>query len=188
MKEAVEPKPSGTVPTDIEQVFRDHHDLVYRTAYRITGSAMDAEDALQTLFLRLVRREEPLDLRGNPQAYLHRAAVNISLDIVRARGRSAPIGEMDLWIEETRPNPGQQHAASELGKWLRRAISELSPRAAEVFVLRHVEGYSNPEIARMLRTSVGAVAVNLFKARIRLQKSFRSYQEKSDESQRHETA
>jgi len=38
------------------ELFRVHHGLVFRTAYRITGNAGDAEDVLQTVFLRLLRR------------------------------------------------------------------------------------------------------------------------------------
>lgn len=42
---------------EVERLFRAHHGLVFRTAYRITGNATDAEDVLQTVFLRLMRRD-----------------------------------------------------------------------------------------------------------------------------------
>lgn len=42
----------------LEELFRAHHEQIFRAAYRITNSATDAEDVLQTIFLRLVRREE----------------------------------------------------------------------------------------------------------------------------------
>src|SRR5262245_31773914 len=76
------------LPQDFERMFKENHDLVYRAAYRITGNAEDAEDVLQTLFLRLLRRECPPDIEKNPKAYLHRAAVNIALDVVKLRNRS----------------------------------------------------------------------------------------------------
>src|SRR5262245_2071476 len=44
-------------PVGLETVFRRHHEAVFRAAYRITGDAMDAEDVLQTVFTRLLRRE-----------------------------------------------------------------------------------------------------------------------------------
>ena len=47
------------VPEDFERMFQEYHGLVYRAAYRITGNAEDAEDVLQTLFLRLLRRDTP---------------------------------------------------------------------------------------------------------------------------------
>ena len=57
----------------------------------------------------------------------------------------------------------------ELGERLRAALARLPERAAEVFVLRHVEGYSNREIGRLLGISWGTVAVTLHRARRRLQ-------------------
>src|SRR5215510_9954759 len=79
---------NGTTLTDeLDQVFRQHHALVYRTAYGVTGSREDAQDIVQTLFLQLLRREVPPDLKKNPKAYLYRAAVNLSLTSIRQRKR-----------------------------------------------------------------------------------------------------
>lgn len=163
------------LPQDFERMFKDHHDLVYRAAYRITGNAEDAEDVLQTLFLRLLRRECPPDIDSNPKAYLHRAAVNIALDIIKIRNRNVSTDENEMHIEDTRPTQDRQRSATEIQNWLRKALAELSPKAAEMFLLRHVEGYDNTEIASMLGTSRGTVAVMLFRARSRLKKSVRSH-------------
>src|SRR5688572_16168901 len=51
------------------------------------GNREDADDILQTIFLRLLRREFPPDLARNPEAYLYRAAINLSLDTLKTRGR-----------------------------------------------------------------------------------------------------
>ena len=155
-------------------MFQDNHDLVYRAAYRITGNAEDAEDVLQTLFLRLLRRECPPDIEANPKAYLHRAAVNIALDVVKLRNRSVSTDGQEMHLEDPRPTQDRQRTSSEIQDWLRTALAELSPKAAEMFVLRHVEGYDNAEIARMVGTSKGTVAVMLFRARLRLKKSVRT--------------
>ncbi|HET9130268.1 MAG TPA: sigma-70 family RNA polymerase sigma factor [Terriglobia bacterium] len=61
--------------------------MVYRTAYGITGRTEDAEDVLQTVFLKLLRRGTPPDLQKNPKGYLYRAAVNLSLTTVQTRRR-----------------------------------------------------------------------------------------------------
>ena len=63
---------------DLEALFREHYSLIYRTAYSVTGSSQDAEDVLQDLFLWLIRKGIPSDLR-DVRAYLYRAAVNSSL-------------------------------------------------------------------------------------------------------------
>src|SRR5262245_40344840 len=82
---------TGVSPTplaqELEQLFREHHQLVYRSAYGVTGKPDDAQDVLQTIFLRLLGREFPPDLKTNPKAYLYRAAVNVSLNTIRLRKR-----------------------------------------------------------------------------------------------------
>jgi RNA polymerase sigma-70 factor (ECF subfamily) len=162
---------SHTLPEDFEEIFRAHHDLVYRAAYRITGNAEDAEDVLQTVFLRLLRRERLPDAGGNPKGYFHRAAVNAALDVLKKRNRNAPLsGEAGADVSAW----GRQGNA-EVRECLRAALAELSPRSAEIFVLRHIEGYGNGEIAKLLGISRGAVAVMLVRARIRLRKSIRTY-------------
>ena len=72
---------------DLESLFRDHGDQIYRTAYRITGSPTDAEDVLQTIFLRLAASKGSRDFSPSPGSYLHRAAVNAALDLLRGRTR-----------------------------------------------------------------------------------------------------
>jgi RNA polymerase sigma factor (sigma-70 family) len=57
---------------------------------------------------------------------------------------------------------------------IRAALAALHPKAAEIFVLRHVEGYSNGEIAVMIGTSAGVVAVTLFRARMKLKRTMRT--------------
>ena len=73
------------LPDEFERVFRAHHGLVFRTAYRITGNAADAEDVLQTVFLRLFRREADAPVLENEESYLRRAAINAALDVIRSR-------------------------------------------------------------------------------------------------------
>ena len=175
MSVGVKPEQPQAVLKDLEQVFMDHYDLVYTTAYRVTGNGNDAEDVLQTLFLRLARRESSPDQKGDWPRYLRRAAVNVSLDLVRKRNRSVSITEVEPWIKESRPDPYRQHKSRELGEGLRRALAELNPRSSEVFVLRHIEGYTNGDIASMLGTSTGSIAVTLFRARRNLRRSLRSF-------------
>src|ERR1051325_9099690 len=78
--------PVSTIPKALDSMYEAHHSMVFRTAYRITGNAADAEDVLQTVFLRLVRRD-PNAASGidNPESYRRRSAVTAALDIVRAR-------------------------------------------------------------------------------------------------------
>lgn len=157
---------------ELETLFREHHDRVFRAAYRITGSVVDAEDVLQTVFLRLSRRAN-VNLEPSPGSYLHRAAINASLDLMRQRGRNESIS-----IEDVAPilksnstlNPESQRASGELRARIRQAISKLGEKSAEMFVLKYFEGYNNNEIAEHMGTSAMVVGVLLHRARTRVKK------------------
>jgi RNA polymerase sigma-70 factor (ECF subfamily) len=166
------------LPPEIETLFEQHHKRVLRAAYKITGNAMDAEDVLQTVFLRLLRRESVPDLWPNPGGYLHRAAINAGLDVVRARAATRSVNFDD--VGGGIPDVNVRDAALSLddrrtAERLRRAVAGLSKRAAQMFTLRYFEGYDLREIAKLLGTSRSAVAVTLFRSRNRLRKELASF-------------
>ncbi len=169
--------PEPPEPEKLENIFREHHARIFRAAYRITGSATDAEDVLQTVFLRLLRLERGGALSENPWSYLHRAAVNAAFDVVRNRRtwKTTPIEEIEHEARDSSPGPDRRREDRELGTRVREALADLSPRMAEIFALRYFEGYENHEIARMLRTSKSTVAVLLHRARGRLKKEMHSF-------------
>jgi len=174
MKMAVSEDPKRRVPEDIEKLFREHHGLILQTAFRITGDRMEAEDVLQLLFLRLLHNQETIDLKS-PAQYLRRASVNLALDQLRKRKRQVPLEAAAELSANRSSDPGTQQASSELAERLRSVLAKLHPKAAEIFVLRHVEGLTNSEIARLLGTSWGTVAVTLHRAHRRLRKDLSSY-------------
>ncbi|HEX8888544.1 MAG TPA: sigma-70 family RNA polymerase sigma factor [Pyrinomonadaceae bacterium] len=171
-------------PGELERLFREHNDLVFRTACRVTGSPADAEDVLQTVFLRLAKRAE-IDLAPSPASYLHRAAINASLDLLRGRTTAKSVAledvENDL-AERSSLNPEAKHEDRELRKLIQMAVSRLGASAAEMFVLRYFEGYGNSEIAEMMGTSQMVVAVTLHRSRTRLRKEIGNYLEKHHEA------
>ena len=163
---------------DVDLIFREHHATVFRAAYRVTGNASDAEDVLQTVFMRLLRRPPEAAAVGNMEAYLRRAAVNAALDLVRSRQAAPQVPLEDvapLLPENASLAPDRLHRSSEIRHWLRQAVARLSPRAAEMFALRFFEGRDNSEIAEALDTTPASVAVTLSRARDRIQQEFRSY-------------
>ena len=157
--------PISIIPNALDAMYREHHTMVFRTAYRVTGNVSDAEDVLQTVFLRMVRRDESADAIEHPENYLRRAAVHAALDLVRARRQSANV---DLDRLPSIPDTG------DLREVLRQAISELPERSAEIFTLRFFEGLTNPEIAEALGISSITVAVTLHRTRRELQKKLRA--------------
>ena len=154
---------------ELEGLFQAHHRLVFGAAFRITGNAADAEDVLQTVFLRLAGRDRAAPRLENCESYLRRAAINAALDVLRARR-----AEDSVPLEDSQPDPGQPER-SDLRDFLRRSLAKLSPKAAEVFALRFFEGHGNREIARLLGMSQVRVAVTVHRDRRRLQKEIGSY-------------
>jgi RNA polymerase sigma-70 factor (ECF subfamily) len=170
---APRPVAVATAP-DMGRIFRDHASRVLSAAYRVTGSAEDAEDVLQTVFTRLVRRDVTPALEGDPGAYLHRAAVNAALDVVRSRraARATPLDDAvrSLAAPET-GRADRRLTSGEIRDAVRSALSTLSPRAAEIFVLRYFEGYDNHEIARLVGSSRSTIGVILHRARERVREA-----------------
>ncbi|MGC9971757.1 MAG: sigma-70 family RNA polymerase sigma factor [Bryobacteraceae bacterium] len=169
--------PAVSAPTgELERVFQAHHGRVFRAAYRITGNAGDAEDVLQTVFLKLLRQGWTTASVGCLEGYLHRAAVNGALDLMRDRAtaRSIPLEEAAS-AADSRLRPDRRYGALELRACLRQAIARLTPRAAEIFALRYFEDYGNQEIAGLLGVSPSEIAVSLHRSRKRLQEEIRSY-------------
>jgi RNA polymerase sigma-70 factor (ECF subfamily) len=144
-------------------LYERHYEAVFRAALRVTGRPADAEDVLQTVFLRVLSGSEPADAAARPAAYFRRAAVNAAVDLLRRRAVHA----------ETTYDDHAPHAAVEpallLKEQLRRAIAALDPDDASLFVLRYIEGLSNQELADVFQIEKNNVAVRLHRIRLRLQ-------------------
>ncbi len=168
---AIGEEPVSTIPKSLDDMYQTHHAMVLRTAYRVTGNQTDAEDVLQTVFLRLLRRDTgALAEIDNPESYLRRSAVNAALDVVRARQ-----ADNTLELERT-ASSGSCTELRDLRDTMRRAMSKLPPKAAEMVALRFFEGYTNPEIAKLMGISQIMVAVTVHRARKALQKDLTKVQ------------
>ena len=160
-------KTTSIATQELDQIFRDHYQFVYRTAFGVTGSESDAEDILQTIFATLLRREIQPDLRTNPKAYLYRAAFNQSLNLIRSRKRHPTTGVEAL---ESVAAAAVSNVEEELEKRLYEGIQQLHEGSAQIVILRYVHDYSVAEIAKALGITQSTVAVSLFRSRARLKK------------------
>jgi RNA polymerase sigma-70 factor (ECF subfamily) len=153
-----------------EEIFKAHARLMYRTAYGVLGRHEDAEDVVQTIFLKLIRQDFPPDLTTNAEAYLYRAAVNSSLSTIRSRRHEVLVDDY-AWLEVPAPADPENR---ERHRQLYEAIAELKPEAAQLLILRYMHNKSDAEIARMFGASRGAIALKLFRSRARLKKILRA--------------
>ena len=87
--------------------------------------------------LRRIRQEFPPDLKNNPQAYLYRAAVNASLNIVRRRHREVLVGDAEPF---ERPAPAETDGEDPELQRLYEGIAQLKPDAAQILILRYIHG------------------------------------------------
>ena len=91
---------SAPVLAGFNELYERHYEAVFRAALRVTGNPADAEDVLQTVFLRVLARSEGLSRSTDdaaaerPSAYFRRAAVNAAVDLLR---RELP-RRVALWV------------------------------------------------------------------------------------------
>ena len=157
---------------ELEQMFREHYPMLYRTALSILDNPADADDVPQTIFLRLLRAGMPAEMSRNPGGYLYRAAVNTSLNVIRTRKRqrlTEGIESLEIVLDTSSTSTKES-----LHKALAEAIGELPQDAAHVLILRYVHNYPEANIAKILGTSRSTIAMRLFRARRRLKKLMRN--------------
>lgn len=152
-----------TSPPEFAELYERHYATVFRAALRVTGNPADAEDVLQTVFLRVLNQAGRLEPAQYPVAYFRRAATNAAVDLLRRR-----VSHPEAGIDGA-----MGHAAAErptlLKERLRRALARLDQSDAVMFLLRHVEGLSNGELAGMFGQDKNNVAVRLHRIRQALQ-------------------
>jgi RNA polymerase sigma-70 factor (ECF subfamily) len=152
-----------TEPAWFAELYERHYDAVFRAALRVTGNPADAEDVLQTIFLRVLAQGRDAGSAPPPAAYFRRAAVNAAVDLLRRRAVRA-----DSAFDDQAPHAAVQ-PPSLLKEQLRRAIATLERDDAALFLLRHVEGLSIEELAGMFQLEKNNVSVRLHRVRHRLQ-------------------
>lgn len=145
------------------ELYELHSEAVFRAALRITGRPADAEDVLQTVFLRVLARGGDAGDVAQPGAYFRRAAVNAAVDVLRRRELHG-----ESTYDELAPHAAVQPPFL-LKERLRRAIATVDRDDASLFLLRHVEGLSIDELAEMFQIEKNNVAVKLHRIRHRLQ-------------------
>jgi RNA polymerase sigma-70 factor (ECF subfamily) len=149
-----------------------HSRAVYRLAHRMTGSTRDAEDVVQETFLKAYKQLGRFESRANFSTWLHRIAVNCSIDLIRARPHreSGHDGaDLDQFGADDRVHAGQASPerlmlSSEVQARITGAMSGLSQMERASFVLRHFEGQSIDEISRALGLKVNATKHSIFRA------------------------
>ena len=153
-----------------EELYRQHARRLYGLVLRMVGSADEAEDLLQEVFLQAHRKLAGFRGDSSLGTWLYRLAMNQCLDHLRGRqgkmGRATGSLDDEEAAEPAAPAPVVPAAISRMD--LERAIALLPPGARAAFLLHDVEGFEHREIAGILGVSEGTSKSQVHKARMKL--------------------
>lgn len=158
----------SSLAADPAALARQYGDLVFKAAYRVLGDASLSEDVQQDVFLRLV--ESPHAAVESWPAYLAAASTRRAIDVLRRRNRWWRL--LPLWRAQAQTAAASAEEAGlerERARRLRTALAGLSPREAQCFGLRYLQGLEIGDIAAALALSENNVSVTLHRARRRLE-------------------
>jgi len=173
--------------SSFEQIVLLYQDKVYSLSLKLTGSAQDAEDLAQEVFVKAYRYITSFRGDSDFGTWLHRIAVNTWLNQKRKRqpvsvySLDEPIysddGEIKREIPDLSQDPESVLLASHMSEKLHRAVEGLPKDQKAVLLLREVEEYTYEEIAGIMECSIGTVKSRLARARDALRRSLNGYSE-----------
>jgi RNA polymerase sigma-70 factor (ECF subfamily) len=153
-----------------EEMYRAHAARLYSLAFRMLGTARDAEDVLQEVFLHAHRKLGGFRGESSLGTWLYRLTVNRCLDALRGRQSrmarvTASLDDDDV-LEPAAAAPRIPTVVSRID--LERAIAKLPAGCRAAFILHDVEAFEHQEVARMLGVAEGTSKSQVHKARLRL--------------------
>lgn len=162
----LEPSPTTSDLEEAVSVFVQHRNRLFGIAYRVLGSAVEAEDVVQEVWLRWQKTDRSVVL--SPVAFLSSATTRLAINVAQSARvrRETYIGP---WLPEpvdtsSDPELGAQRAEA-LEMALLLVLERLSPAERAAYVLREAFDYAYPEIAEILQLSLVNVRKIVSRAR-----------------------
>jgi RNA polymerase sigma-70 factor, ECF subfamily len=163
------------------ELVKAHHRRVYALCYRFTGSAHDAEDLTQDVFLKVYGNLAAFDLaRGSFQTWITTLTRNLLVDHFRRTKQQRSTDSMDAgWNESddltlaarlatAGPTQHDRAAQKEIAKMVQEALTRISPELREAVILRDLQDMDYREIAQVLRIPEGTVKSRISRGRAEL--------------------
>ena len=161
------------------KLIEKHSPRVYSIAYQITGNSADAQDIAQEIFIKLYGTLHKFSHKYRFTTWLYRMAVNTAIDYQRKHSsrRDFPLEEIENMsvIDDSHNSPEALHERNELKGIISRLSELLTERQRKVFILRDLQSFSTPEVARILNCSQITVRVHLASARARIKTALKQY-------------
>lgn len=163
------------------ELVKTHHRRVYAMCYRFTGSASDAEDLTQDVFLKVYGHLTGFDTaRGSFQTWLTAMTRNLLVDHFRRSKQQRATGSMDEGWDESDEQPMAERLADrgpsqhdravqkQLETLVQEALVKISPELREAVILRDLQDLDYKEIAHILRVPEGTVKSRISRGRAEL--------------------
>jgi RNA polymerase sigma-70 factor (ECF subfamily) len=148
-----------------EALFRALYAPLYRYASGLLADEMQAEEAVQEVFLRLWQQKDQVSIETNVQAYLYRAVHNQSMNILNHEKVKE---KYQQYARHSSPQyadgPAQGMYAKELQQQIGKAMEKIPEKCRTVFHLSRQEELSYKEIAAKLGLSIKTVENQVAKA------------------------
>jgi RNA polymerase sigma-70 factor, ECF subfamily len=156
-----------------EYFVRQYQKKVTRVAYRFLRDVGEADCAAQESFLRAYQSLDSFREGSTFETWLTRICINWCKDRLKRRRlvlyfhqgprRDSEDGEPADILPTRDPSPERRTAGREVRERLRRAMDVLSPRQRSIFVMKHFEEMSIPEIAEVTGLDAGTIKSHLFR-------------------------
>jgi len=169
---------------EFSKLVERYSDPIYRIGLRMTGDIQEAEEIVQTTFIKAMNSIQSFEGRSMISTWLYRIAMNEALMLLRER-RSNIISTEENEDENGEPKslqivdwcclPEEELLGGESRKFLDQAIGELSQSLRAVFILRDIEGLSIKETAATLHLTETNVKTRLSRARFKLRELLSNY-------------
>jgi RNA polymerase sigma-70 factor, ECF subfamily len=152
-------------------LYREHFDFVYRNLRRLGVPDALVDDALQDVYLVVLRQVDRYREGTHPRAWLFAIAMRVAGNYRRAiRRRGVPATFNDDQADSTRADAFDLTARAQAGRILQSFLDRLDDERRAVFVLSELEQMTAPEIARALSANVNTVYSRLRAARSDLER------------------
>jgi RNA polymerase sigma-70 factor (ECF subfamily) len=158
---------SPVTPIEWEQLFRQNGQKLFLFIQGYLRNRASSEEILQDVFVRAIRNEDRFRRESSPKTWLFSIARNLCLDELRkykhrnheSLDKTQPLGNSPL-VENLSHGgelPDQEAGHSQFTEELRKALEQMPPEQAEVFILREIQHHPFQEIAALTGTPVNTV-------------------------------
>jgi RNA polymerase sigma-70 factor (ECF subfamily) len=146
--------------SNLSDIYTKYHQRLSLFAYRYLGSLNEAEDIVQSLFLKLFEKEMVLNSELSVKSYLFSAVRNACLNHIEKAGvKKKHFNYIQTHIKESDDNSNYElsRIEDEVLWELFTALEELPPKCRNIMTLSYFENIGNDDIAKMLNITVNTV-------------------------------